>query len=114
MRRRQVYNYPLGPDYSLTDAPTYTTLTEACDVITPRLGGRTGEIRGVSVFLDLRDVAAIIRRRIILRKRIAYVDLLDITIATRIPTDATWILVIRIVRIILPQTAFHRRRVRVM
>jgi len=28
MTRRQVYNYPLGPDYSLTDAPTYTTLTE--------------------------------------------------------------------------------------
>lgn len=26
--RKEVYNYPLTPDYSLTDAPTYTTMTE--------------------------------------------------------------------------------------
>ena len=28
LNRKEVYNYPLTPNYSLTDAPTYTTLTE--------------------------------------------------------------------------------------
>ena len=27
--RTETYNYPLGPDYSLTDAPTYTSMTES-------------------------------------------------------------------------------------
>lgn len=27
--RAETYNYPLGPDYSLTDAPTYTSMTES-------------------------------------------------------------------------------------
>jgi RHS repeat-associated protein len=29
MTRQQVYSYPLGPDYGLTDAPTYQSLTES-------------------------------------------------------------------------------------
>jgi RHS repeat-associated protein len=29
MTRERVYNYPLGPDFNLTDAPTYTKMTES-------------------------------------------------------------------------------------
>ncbi len=29
MSKQAVYNYPLSPDYTLTDAPTYSTLTES-------------------------------------------------------------------------------------